>query len=204
MQCLFSRDWVDVVFTASAGRGDPHGWVDGTFSLELINVANAERGADVVVTFPWTSGQNPYGVPGTDISVTDAASGTPPRLAADHGSMSPWNVRNTLFAWGVDLKRGVTVRTPAGNADVVPTILALLGIADAGRIDGRVLTEALASGPDHEQIAVARRVFTTAVDRLGYAAAIQVSEVAGCRYVDKSWREPRRGAPPPFRRAERA
>ena len=102
--------------------------------------------------------------------------------------MSPWNVRNTLLAWGVDVKSGVTVRTPAGNVDVVPTILALLGLPDGETMDGRVLTEALVGGPDHEQVAVSRQVHTTGVERLGYSAALQISEVAGQRYVDKSWR----------------
>ena len=98
------------------------------------------------------SGENPYGVAGTDVCLTDGPSGAPPRLAADHGSMSPWNVRNTLLAWGADVKRGVTVRAPAGNVDVVPTVLSLLGLADESGVDGRVLSEALVGGPDHDQV----------------------------------------------------
>ena len=37
------------------GAGDPRGAVDGTFSLDVIHAANAERGPDLVLTFPWTS-----------------------------------------------------------------------------------------------------------------------------------------------------
>jgi arylsulfatase A-like enzyme len=106
--------------------------------------------------------------------------------ASDHGSMSPWNVRNTFLAWGPDFKRGTRTSVPAGNVDVAPTILALLGIADAGGLDGRVVTEALAGGPDEEQVAVDTRVHTT--ESGAYRAAIQVSTVAGRRYIDKSWR----------------
>ena len=40
---------------------------------------------------------------------------------SDHGSMSPWTIRNTCFAWGVDFKRGATVRTPVSNVDITPT-----------------------------------------------------------------------------------
>ena len=122
-------------------------------------------------------------MPGTDLANVNAGA-TP--YASDHGSMSPWNVRNTLLAWGPGFKSGTTVRTPAGNADVTPTILALLGIAEREGLDGRALSEALRDGPDAEQVAVERRVHTVATD--GYGAALQVSVVDGRRYVDKSWR----------------
>jgi len=75
---------------------------------------------------------------------------------------------------------------PGGNVDVTPTILALLGIAEADGLDGRVLAEALEGGPDSEQVAVDTRVHT--VEAGAYHAALQLSEVDGRRYVDKSWR----------------
>jgi hypothetical protein len=178
-----SRDWGGVVFTAARAPGDVLGTVAGTFSLELIHAANAERGPDVLFTFPWTSRPNAFGVPGTDLACV-AAGGAP--LTSDHGSMSPWNVRHTLVGWGAGFKRGVTVRAPAGNVDVTPTILALLGIAERDGLDGRVLAEALEDGPDVEQVAVQTRVHTAEAD--AYGAAIQVSIVDGRRYVDKSWR----------------
>jgi arylsulfatase A-like enzyme len=100
--------------------------------------------------------------------------------------MSPWNVRNTLMAWGVDFKKGATVTAPAGNVDVAPTVLAVLGIDESQGMDGRVLVEALARGPDAEQVAVDAHTYT--VDAGAYRAALQVSTVDGHRYVDKSWR----------------
>jgi arylsulfatase A-like enzyme len=178
-----SRAWGGVVFTRARAAGGPRGAVEGTFALELIHVANAERGPDLLFTFPWTSRANAFGVPGTDLANT---SGGAKLYVSDHGSMSPWNVRNTFLAWGVDFKKRATVRVPVGNVDVTPTILALLGIADDGPLDGRVLAEALEDGPDAEQMAVDTHVHT--VEAGGYRAAIQVSEVDGRRYVDKSWR----------------
>ena len=178
-----SREWGGVVFTAGRS-GDPRGLVDGTFSLELIHVANAERGPDLVVTFPWTSRASAFGVSGTDLA---CVSGGAKLYASDHGSMSPWNVRNTLLAWGPSFRKRTIVRAPAGNVDVTPTILALLGIADRDGLDGRVLTEAFAGGPDEEQLAVETRVH--AVEAGAYRAALQISTVDGRRYVDKSWRE---------------
>jgi arylsulfatase A-like enzyme len=178
-----SREWGGVVFTAGPAAGVPRGTIEGTFSLELIHMANAARGPDLLFTFPWTSEVNAFGVPGTDLA---SISGGAKLYASDHGSMSPWNVRNTFLAWGAGFKKRTTVRTPVGNVDVAPTILALLGITQVGALDGRVLVEALEGGPDPEQIAADTSIHT--VETGAYGAAIQVSEVAAHRYVDKSWR----------------
>jgi predicted AlkP superfamily pyrophosphatase or phosphodiesterase len=179
-----SREWGGAIFAAARAPGDPRGGVEGTFSLELIHAANHERGPDLLVTFPWSSRPNAFGVPGTDLA---NVSGGVKLYASDHGSMSPWNVRNTFLAWGVDFKKRARVSAPAGNVDVTPTILALLGIDENDGLDGRVLGEALeGGGPDEEQLAVDTRVHT--VEAGAYRAAIQVSEVDGRRYVDKSWR----------------
>jgi len=74
--------------------------------------------------------------------------------------------------------------------DVAPTVLALLGVTEGDgerdRLDGRVLAEALEGGPDPEHVAAETRVHTVAAGP--YRAAIQVSAVAGRRYIDKSWR----------------
>ena len=176
------REWGGVVFTQGRAPGDPHGVVEGTFSLELIHLAHSERGPDLLLTFPWTSRPNAFGVPGSDLA--NVSGGAAPYFS-DHGSMSPWNIRNTGLAWGVDFKKQATVRTPTGNVDVAPTILSLLDIADAG-VDGRVLAEAIEGGPDPEQMGVETRVHT--VEAGGYSAAVQVTTVGGHRYVDKSWR----------------
>jgi arylsulfatase A-like enzyme len=178
-----SQEWGGVVFTAGRAAGDPRGAVEGTFSLELIHAASRERGPDLIFTFPWSSHPNAFGVSGSDLA---NVSGGARLYVSDHGSMSPWNVRNTLFAWGAGLKKRTTVRVPAGNVDVTPTILALFGLTDADGLDGRVLAEALEGGPDPEQIAVDTHLHT--VEAGAYRAALQLSEVDGRRYVDKSWR----------------
>jgi arylsulfatase A-like enzyme len=146
-------------------------------------VASRDRGPDLLFTFPWTSRRSAFGVPGTDLANVRAG-GAP--YVSDHGSMSPWNVRNTFLAWGAGVKRGITGRAPAGNVDVAPTVLALLGIGDEAGLDGRAVTEALDGGPDPEEIAVETRVHTVAAG--AYRAALQISTVDGGRYVDKSWR----------------
>jgi predicted AlkP superfamily pyrophosphatase or phosphodiesterase len=170
-----AQDWGGVVFSAQT--------VDGAFPLELINVANRDRGPDLLFTFPWTSRRSAFGVPGTDLANVSAG-GSP--YVSDHGSMSPWNVRNTFLAWGAGVKKGIIARAPAGNVDVTPTVLALLGLEGEAGLDGRVVAEVLQGGPDPEAVAVETRVHTAAAG--GYRAALQISTVDGRRYVDKSWR----------------
>jgi len=170
-----AQDWGGVIFAA--------GSVEGAFPLELIHVANRECSPDLLFTFPWTSRRNAFGVSGTDLANVSAG-GAP--YMSDHGSMSPWNVRNTFLAWGAGVKKGVTVGVPAGNVDVTPTVLALLGIDGEAGLDGRVVTEALEGGPDPERVAVETRIHTAAAG--AYRAALQISTVDGRRYVDKSWR----------------
>ena len=55
-----AQDWGGVVFSAEP--------VDGAFPLELINLANRDRGPDLLFTFPWTSRRSAFGVPGTDLA----------------------------------------------------------------------------------------------------------------------------------------
>jgi arylsulfatase A-like enzyme len=94
-----------------------------------------------------------------------------------------------MLAWGPDFKRGVVVRTPASNVDVAPTLLHLLGLgAPMAAMDGRALLEALIDGPDAEQVPMETRSYR--VSRGAYSAVLQISEVAGKRYVDKGWRLP--------------
>jgi predicted AlkP superfamily pyrophosphatase or phosphodiesterase len=185
---LQAQSWTGVLFTAAAQTKQEtfRGWVDGTFSLELIHMFNKERGPDIVLTFPWASARNAFGVQGTNYANTGGTTGALGGSASGHGSMSPWSVRNTFFAWGVDFKRGVTLRVPASNVDLTSTLLALKGI-DAKGLDGRVLLEALNGGPDEEQIPIGTRTFTTETTT-GYMTTIQVTNVGNQRYIDKSWR----------------
>ena len=171
---LQSRPWIGVIFTA-------HGAVEGTLPLDLVHATHAAWGPDILFTFPWTSARNAFGVPGTDVG--DASS----KVSSDHGSLSPWTIRNTLVACGPAFKRGVVSAVPAGNVDVTPTILALHGLPTTG-VDGRVLREALVDGPDVETVPVETRIHAAEAGAGAYRAVVQISEVDGRRYVDKGWR----------------
>ena len=188
---LQSQEWIGAVFTAGknqpSGRKDL-GSVEGTFSLELIHMFNADRGPDIVLTFPWSSSKNPFGVPGTDYTNITQATGPMKGPVSNHGSMSPWDVRNTFIAWEIDFKRGSVVRVPASNVDITPTLLALKGINAVKGLEGRVLREALNGGPNEEQIPAETRTYTTETSDGKYQAIIEVTEVEQQRYINKSWR----------------
>ncbi len=191
---LEAQEWTGVLFTAGAAGPDGtvpiEGIEPGTFSTRLVHLDHPERGPDIVLTFPWSSARNAFGVPGTDYT-NSRSTGPLTGNAGNHGSMSPWTVHNTFLAWGVDFKRAVTVRTPVSNVDITPTLIALLGLdrdPTLPRFDGRAITEALVDGPDEEQVATQTTTYVTATPDGAFRAAIQVSEVGAERYLDKSWR----------------
>ena len=189
VEFLQQQSWCGLVFTAASGAG-ADGFAPGTFSLESVHLGGHARSPDIVFTFPWSSARSRFGVSGFDGSLT--ATGKTGAVTADganHGGIGPWTVRNTMLAWGPDFKRGAVVRTPAANVDVAPTILHLLGQRkEAASMQGRPLLEALVDGPDEEQVAMETR--TLLVAKGSYRAVLQVSEIAGRRYVDKGWRVP--------------
>lgn len=201
---LQEQNWTDVVFTAGrkpptrTGQAskkryrinqtaNPQGWVEGTFSLEFIHEFNQERGPDILFTLPWNSSPNTFGVSGAHYTTTNGTTGPLTGVGSGHGGMSPWAVRSTMIAWGIDFKRGVTVRVPASNVDIVPTILTLKGISGGDTLDGRVLSESLREGVDEEQVSFGTRLIRTQAGTR-YRAAIQVTEVGRHRYIDKGWR----------------
>lgn len=189
VEFLQRQPWCGVIFTAGRRGGPVHeGAVAGSFALEYVHLGGHERSADIVFTFRWSSDRNRHGVPGADYTLSTTRTGPATGSGASHGGISPWTVRNTMLAWGPDFKRGVNIRTPTSNVDLAPTLMHLLGQPGTiPRMDGRVMLEALAGGPDPEQIVTATRA--SRVQNGGYRAVLQVTEVAGKRYIDKGWRE---------------
>jgi predicted AlkP superfamily pyrophosphatase or phosphodiesterase len=109
----------------------------GTFPISTVRIATTNTGPDVLVSLRWTPEKNQYGAPGMFFS----EGGT--RNKGSHASLSPFDMRNTLVASGPDFKKGFVNDMPSGNADVVPTLLHILGVKPPSPLDGRVLHEAL-------------------------------------------------------------
>lgn len=182
---LQRQPWVDVIFTRGGGQGQ--GSVPGTFSLDITESSHASRGPDVAASLAWTSRRNAYGVAGTQ-TIHSGKSGPLTGGASGHGGLSPWVVNNTLILWGSDFERRARVASPASLADLMPTVLTVLGVQrdPCGDGCGRVLEEALRAARDRRP-APTRRMVTT---RSGtYRARLRISSIAGHDYIDEGARE---------------
>lgn len=127
---LEGTDYAGVIFSALP--------VAGAFRPEDVFL-NATNGApDVLVSMRWTSNENDVGAPGL-LTLMEGKPGQ-----GSHGSLSRFDLHNTLIAAGPDFKRQFVDLTPSGNVDVAPTILSILGITPKVPLDGRVLTESFA------------------------------------------------------------
>ncbi len=120
------------IFTApSAVNGV--GAVSGTLSTGDIGWQHA-RSADVLYSADWSHAANATGRRGS----------TRQSGVAGHGTSSPYDITATFVASGPAFLAGVRAAAPSSNADIVPTILHLLGrpSTPAG-VTGRPLLELL-------------------------------------------------------------
>ena len=136
VRLLQDTDWVGPIFTRGLSPDSMTGAHAGTVSFAAIGWDH-ERSADILTGGNWGDSDNEFGWRGEVLT---------PGIAG-HGSSSPWDVHATLIAAGPDIKRNIASPIPTGNFDVMPTVLALMGVPVPPGLDGRVLEEALATGP---------------------------------------------------------
>ena len=166
------QDWCGVVFSRSV--------LPGTFPLEEANIASPQA-PDLVVSLRWSGGKSAMGISGL------LTADSPGKNVGGHGSLSPFDMHNTLVAAGPDFRKGMTDTIPSGNTDVAPTVLWLLGLKEeAGRMDGRVLGEALTVDAPLIRSNETRRMAASRRTAGGeWNQYLQVSEVNGVRYLDE-------------------
>ncbi len=148
-------DYVGPIFT-SDGR-------DGTFPLALVGL-DGPRAPDAVFSFGWSAAVV-RGVVGT-------ATGAAGKLVMDHGSISPYDLHNTLVMQGPDLRSGWRSPIPVGNVDICPTLAHLLGLPPGSRMEGRILSEALNTSPNTEKSADAAWTTTEMVQPFSARGAL--------------------------------
>jgi arylsulfatase A-like enzyme len=140
-------EYVGPVFTRDGG--------ERTFPHSLVGM-DGPRVPDVVFSLEW-SDQSVGGVAGVAV-------GTPNKLVVDHGSISPYDLHNTLVVSGPDFRRDWRSPVPVGNVDICPTLTHLLRLDSGTPMDGRILHEALRdwSGAPPESRATEKEVSFTA------------------------------------------
>ena len=125
--------------------------MEGTFELKTARLER-EGAPDVIVAMRWSDGKNRFGVPGELVADATRAVGN-----GTHASLSRHDVHNTFVAAGPSFRRGATIAMPSGNIDIAPTVLHLLGIAPAEKLDGRVLAEAFTDGKEDPSLVKTER-----------------------------------------------
>lgn len=152
----------------------------GTFPLSAARI-NSPEAPDVVVSLQWDRSPNASGVKGLIIAETPLLK-KPGR--GMHGSLSPYDMHNTLIANGPDFRSGFVDGLPSGNTDVAPTVLWILGVPPAQKMDGRVLCEALVNDP-HPVPAPVENVLRGTSDQTGWKQYLKTTSVDGTEYLDE-------------------
>ncbi len=174
---LQQSDFAGPIFTRDA--------LPGTFAISAAHI-DSPAAADIVYSFRWSGGNNAVGTPGLLVSENKTGSGM-------HGSLSRYDIHNTLVAGGPDIRVGYRDEFPTGNIDVAPTLLHLLHLASPDGVDGRVLTEALAGTPLPDEKPVTKRLeasrdITSGVifkDTHTWQQYLQTTSFAGHTYFDE-------------------
>jgi len=130
VEFLQQSDFAGVIFTRQP--------MEGTFGLEQAMI-ESDHEPDVVIAFRWNDSKNQFGVRGMIDADWQRKAGE-----GTHATLSRFDMHNTLIAAGPDFRRGQTDDLPTGNVDLAPTILRILGITPSQKLDGRILSEAMA------------------------------------------------------------
>ena len=104
--------------------------MEGTFTLAQSKIDSADA-PDVVMSFRWNDSKNQFGVRGMIDADWQRRAGK-----GTHATLSRFDMHNTLVVAGPDFRRSETDDLLTGNVDLTPTILAVLGMTSAQKLDG--------------------------------------------------------------------
>ncbi len=166
---LQGSDFAGVIFTRDGAAG--------TFPLQAAHIDSADA-PDVAVAMRWTDNRNAAGLPGGVVG----DGGAPPGRGT-HASLSRYDLPNTLVASGPDFAAGWSDDAPSSNADLAPTVAAILGLPVTVPFDGRVLDEAFRhAGGQHAPVPAPERR-AAATD--GWKQYLQVTRFGGEDYLEE-------------------
>jgi hypothetical protein len=166
LQC---QEWCGPLFTRDG--------LAGTLRHAQIGLEH-NRAPDIALALQYGHGENEWGREG----ISRHASRYPPGCGC-HGGLSIHEMHNFIAMGGGVFGAGREIGTPAGNVDILPTILHLLGLEHPQRIDGRILHEALAGWDGDEGPTVEERVVRS-TNRSGAVTKLSVSHVGDTSYIN--------------------
>ena len=168
-----SEDWCGPVSTR-----------DGDCTLKHSDLLwNHDRTPDIGLILKADDRENEYGYTGHTFQDSGYPTG-----GGIHGGLHKTELNNWLVASGSMFQSKQTIDIPAGNVDILPTILFLLGIDVPSHVQGRVLLEALNETRDHALPAV-KDEEVTVNERSGRRIILSKSHVNGTQYINSSWVE---------------
>jgi arylsulfatase A-like enzyme len=175
VEFLQQSDFAGVIFTKEP--------MEGTFTLERAKMdrPEADHLPDVEISFRWNDSKNQFGVPGMIDADWQRAAGK-----GTHVTLSGFDMHNTLIAAGPDFRHGQNDDLPSGNIDLAPTILHVLGITSPNRMDGRILSEAMANLNAPAPKAETKTIEATKDFASGaWRQWLQISRVGSTVYLDE-------------------
>ncbi len=170
---LQRQDWCGPVFTRAGAD-------DGALDLARLGLAH-RRAPDIALALRSDDRVNPHGVAGTTLQNAAYPDG-----GGLHGGLHRFELQTWLALSGRDWRRGWRSPLPAGNVDVLPTVLRLLGMDVPPWIHGRVLREAWRDHARAPLPPAVRQTFT-ACGSGGHRTHLRVSRVGASRYLDRAW-----------------
>jgi arylsulfatase A-like enzyme len=171
VEFLQQSDFAGVIFTKQQA--------EGTFPLEQANIQN-DRAPDVEMAFRWEPSKNQFGVPGMIDADWQRAAGK-----GTHATLSRFDMHNMLIAAGPDFKHGETDNLPSGNVDLAPTILQVLGLQPAQKMDGRILSEAMTAATPSQKPETKTIEATKHFESGTWRQRLQISRVGSTTYLDE-------------------
>ena len=153
----------------------------GTFPLSAAHV-NSPEAPQVIVSLRWNRSPNASGTKGMIIG--DSTSKKQPGHGM-HGSLSPYDMHNTLIASGPHFRQEFVDDLPSGNVDIGPTIFWLLGIAPNYKVDGRVLSESFRKNPFPELKCQEKTLMSDPLENQPWRQYLKISTVDGTEYLDE-------------------
>lgn len=167
---LMAQDWCGPIFTRDG--------TCGTLRISEICSDHA-RAPDICLILRSDDAANNWGIAGSTLHDTPYPVG-----GGCHGGLSAHELENVLVLGGAAIAEGEVSEAPAGNIDVLPTVLHLLGLPEADDLDGRVLSEALEGGSGEHPLAEVKVIRAP-----NGQTCLSVTEYGRQRYLNKAWVE---------------